>query len=352
MSLNFPIPPLKNNLIHRAINHESVPRVPVWMMRQAGRSDPEYMKYRENSGRSLYQLFREPEHAVPISLLPQRFGVDAIIMFQDILTPLTPMGSDFLFVPGPMLEQPISHQTQVQALKEFDVEQELSFVGETIHEILRQLDGDLPLLGFAGAPFTLAAFMIEGHSPGNGMQKTLAFAVEQPDAFQMLMDKLNRMTVEYLKYQIESGVHAFQLFESIGDQIPKPLYERYAQPSHEFVFSTLSQEIPGILFVRGSPFPDQMIQSGAAVVSMGSEANLEEIAQKANGRVAIQGNVDNQLLVNGNQEQIESAVNKCIQSTGGKGHILNLGHGLLPQTPFENVLGFVKSAKKVSLESL
>ena len=345
MSLNYTIPKLKNNLLLRAVNHEPLERVPVWMMRQAGRSDPEYMQYRENAGRSLYDLFRMPEHAVPISLLPQRFGVDAIIMFQDILTPTTPMGADFLFVPGPVLEPAIQKADQIKALKAVSVEKDLSFVEETIQELLRQLDGDMPLLGFAGAPFTLAAFMIEGKSPGKGMARTLAFANEQPEAFGDLMTRLTDMTKDYLNYQIDAGVHAVQLFESIGDQIPLPLYERYAQPSHEEIFASLRKHVPGILFVRDSPFPEKMMESGAAVLSLGSDANIGEVSRESKGRFAVQGNVDNRLLVTGTREEITQAVTNCIHSTGGRGHILNLGHGLLPETPFENVKAFVEAGK-------
>ena len=347
--MKYEIPNLQNDLLLRAINHEKLPRVPVWMMRQAGRSDPEYLAYRENAGRSLYQLFREPEHAIPISLLPKRFGVDAIIMFQDILTPLTPMGADFQFVPGPVLDKPLRTVTQVEELQEFDPDKALDFVGSTIKGLLKDLNGELPLLGFAGAPFTLAAFMIEGKSPGKGIENTLALAEEQPLAFQDLMDRLSRITVNYLNYQITSGVHAVQLFESIGDQIPRSLYERYAQPSHEFIFSNLQANIPAILFVRASPFPDLMLQSGAAVLSMGSDASLAEVLDKGAGTIAVQGNVDNHLLVHGSADDIERSVEAYISETGGRGHILNLGHGLLPETPFENVLKFVEAAKKFNL---
>ena len=341
----------KNNLLLKAVRHEPVPRVPVWMMRQAGRSDPEYMKYREQSGRSLYDLFRDPEHAVPISLLPQRFGVDAIIMFQDILTPTTPMGADFQFVPGPVLDDPIRSTAQVESLRPVVPEESLGFVGTTIKELLSKLDGDLPLLGFAGAPFTLAAFMIEGKSPGRGMENTLAFAKEQPEAFTLLMDKLNKVTIDYLNYQIESGVHAVQLFESVGDQIPEALYDQYAQPSHEYIFASLNKKAPGMLFVRESPFPDKMLKSGASVLSVGAQTSLADILRKGNGKIAVQGNVDNHLLAQGTPEDVEKAVQDCIAQTGGRGHILNLGHGLLPETPFENVCRFVDAAKEVKLAS-
>lgn len=342
--------PLKNDLLLKALSHQKVPRLPVWLMRQAGRVDPEYRAYRERVGLSLYDLFRAPEHAVPISLLPKRLGVDAIIMYQDILTPLEPMGAVFHFTPGPVLEVPLRREDEVSNLKPIDAPAQLAFVGQTIQELLRQLDGDLPLLGFAGAPFTLAAFMIEGSSPGKGMPNTLAFAREQPLAFQTLMDKLTEMTIAYLNYQGEAGVHAVQLFESMGDQIPRDVYERHVQPSHQRIFSELRPGLPGILFVRESPFVDLMMDSGASVLSLGADGDMAGVLSAGKGKgpggtdLVVQGNVDNQIMLNGTPDQVEAAVKSCINAGGGVGHILNLSHGLLPATPFENLQRFLETA--------
>ncbi|MDH5752336.1 MAG: uroporphyrinogen decarboxylase [Deltaproteobacteria bacterium] len=342
--MSFPIPSLDNDLLLRAINHQEVPRVPVWMMRQAGRADPDYLAYREKAGLTLYELFRAPEHAIPISLLPRRFGVDAIIMYQDILTPLEPMGAVFHFTPGPVLAEPVRHVDHVKKLNPFDPSQELPYVEQTIKGLNAELSGSMPLLGFAGSPFTLAAFMVEGKSPGKGMVNTFALLDEQPEAFADLMDRLTRMTIDYLNYQKEMGVHAVQLFESVGDQIPRDVYERVVQPSHERIFSELRADLPGILFVRDSPFPDLMLKSGAAVLSMGAGADLRSVLDAGGGKVAVQGNVDNRLLAGGTPDQVADAVRDCLARTGGRGHILNLSHGLLPETPFENVLKFVETA--------
>ena len=341
----YSIPPLANDLLLRAVNRRPVPRVPVWLMRQAGRSDPEYRAYRERAGLGLYELFRRPEHAIPISLLPRRIGVDAIIMFQDILTPLSPMGADFAFSPGPVLAQPLRHAGQVARLRPYDVADQLGFVGETIGGLLNDLGGGLPLLGFAGAPFTLAAFMIEGRSPAEDMEPVLAFAREQPQAFEALMDALTRITIDYLNYQIACGVHAVQLFESMGERIPRALYEQFAQPSHERIFSELRAEVPAILFVKGSPFPELMLKSGAAVLSIGEGTPLGAVQQ--HGR-AVQGNVDNRVLASGSRDEVAEAVRDCLAAGGGVGHILNLGHGILAETPFDNVRQFVDTAKEIA----
>lgn len=340
----YPVPRLANDLLLRAVNRQPVPRVPAWLMRQAGRSDPAYLAYREKAGRDLYDLFRSPEHAIPISLLPRRIGVDAIIMFQDILTPLSPMGADFQFKPGPALQEPVRDPAQVAALHSYDVAGALGFVGETISGLLRELEGELPLLGFAGAPFTLAAFMIEGGSPSQEMGPVLDFAERHPAAFADLLARLTELTIAYLNYQIDCGVHAVQLFESIGDRIPPALYERHVQPSHERIFAALRPDVPGILFVKDSPFPQLMMKSGAAVLSIGERTPLRTIVD--HGRV-VQGNVDNGLLARGTAQEVDAAVRACIREGGGLGHILNLGHGILAETPFENVQRFVEAARSI-----
>ncbi|RME37052.1 MAG: uroporphyrinogen decarboxylase, partial [Planctomycetota bacterium] len=156
----------ENHLFLRALRREPTPRVPVWLMRQAGRADPAYRRLRERNNLPLDELFRRPDLAAEISLLPERFGVDAIILFQDILTPLAPMGAAFRFRPGPVLEDPVREERDVERLTAFDPADALPFVGETIGRIRRALAGRLPLIGFAGAPLTLACFLIEGKSPG------------------------------------------------------------------------------------------------------------------------------------------------------------------------------------------
>jgi uroporphyrinogen decarboxylase len=334
-----------NDLLLRAMARQPVPRAPVWMMRQAGRSDPAYREYRERVGLPLYDLFRAPEHIVPLSLLPRRIGVDAIIIFQDILTPLEPMGAVFRFTPGPRLDEPLRSAAQVNALRDYGPQDALWFVAASIRGVLEALEGELPLLGFAGAPFTLAAFLIEGGSPGRGLSHTLALAREAPAAFGELMERLTRMTIAYLNFQAGAGVHAVQLFESVGDQIPRDLYERFAQPSHERIFAGLRPGLPAILFVRESPFPDLMLKSGACVLSVGSNVPLAQLQAAGGGRIAVQGNVDNRLLVEGSAHQVEAAVRACLAETGGQGHVLNLNHGLLPETPFGNVQAFVNAAR-------
>ena len=168
---------LKNDRLLRVLNHLPVDRVPVWLMRQAGRTDPEYCQLRKNDGRALEELFEDPEIAIKISLLPKRLGVDAIIMFQDILTPLTPLGADFRFAPGPVLEKPVRTLAQVKALRGLDPEKQLQTVSQILRGLNAELNGELPVLGFAGSPMSLAFFMIAGSSPNRKLDEVLALSL-------------------------------------------------------------------------------------------------------------------------------------------------------------------------------
>ena len=345
MKTRFPLPKLKNDLLLRVINHLPVERVPVWMMRQAGRTDPLYRKIRETDSRPLEILFQDVSRAVEISLLPQRLGVDAIIMFQDILTPLIPMGARFYFHPGPILDKPIRNKSQILALRHLDPPRDVPFVGTLIRGITRHLQQALPILGFSGSPTTLAFFMCAGKSPGKNYSTIFRFIEEQPAVFQQLLEVLTTMTIDYLNYQIECGVHAVQLFESFGDVIPRKIYEEFVQPTHERIFSELHSRVPAILFVKESEYLDLMLKSGAKVLSVGRVINLKNALQTAPNDVVFQGNVDNRVLLEGNHDAITKAVQTCYEQTGKQRLILNLNHGLLADTPFENVRHFVRVAQ-------
>jgi uroporphyrinogen decarboxylase len=336
---------IKNDRLLRVLNHLPVDRVPVWMMRQAGRTDPEYNQLKKNDGRALEKLFADPEIAIKISLLPKRLGVDAIIMFQDILTPLTPAGAEFHFAPGPILEKPVRTMAQVKALRAFDPGVHLQSVSQILKGLNTELKGELPVLGFAGSPMSLAFFMIAGRSPNQKLAEVLAFIEEQAEITQALLDWLTVMTVDYLNFQIASGAHAVQLFESFADVIPLEIYKKFVQPTHEKIFSALATTTPSILFTKESPHLDLMLQSGASVLSVGNCIDLEH-AQKQAPEMIFQGNVDNKILADGTKADITQAIQKCFEQTGRKNHILNLNHGLLERTPFENVQHFVNAAKE------
>jgi len=336
----------KNDRLIRVLNYLPVDRIPVWMMRQAGRTDPEYNQLRKNDGRALEELFADPEIAIKISLLPKRLGVDAIIMFQDILTPLTPMGAGFHFAPGPILEKPVRTMAQVKALRLPDPETELRTVAQILSGLKTELAGELPVLGFAGSPMSLAFFMIAGSSPNKKINEVLAFVEEQPVITQALLELLTEMTVDYINFQMASGAQAVQLFESFAEVIPLEIYKKFVQPTHEKIFSSLSPNAHSILFTKESPHLDLMLQSGASVLSVGNCIDLAQ-AKKRAPKMIFQGNVDNQILADGTKEEITQAVRKCFEQSGRKNHILNLNHGLLERTPFENVQHFVDVAKEL-----
>ena len=353
---------LKNDLLLRAARRLPVERVPVWMMRQAGRSDPRYRRIRQELNLPLERLFRtcpapmsqtDVEAAVKISLLPKRIGVDAIIVYKDILTPLAPMGAHFQFKPGPVLSTPIRTQAQIDALQPVnEPASQLAFTGNVIRNLRQTLNGELPLIGFAGAPLTLAFFLIAGESPikrGTGVSEkaTPVFQMvqEAPARLHCLLNKLTEMTVHYLNYQISEGVQVVQLFESIADVLPRHIYEEFAFPYHQKIFAELNTDAPSILFAKECNYLDLMHQSGADVLSVGKCVDLRKAKAETHGTVAFQGNVDNDTLRDGTHEDITTAVKSCLKQGGKTGHILNLSHGLHRDTPFENVKHFVNIAK-------
>ncbi len=353
---------LKNDLLLRAAKYRPVERVPVWMMRQAGRSDPLYRQIRETCNLPLERLFRtcpapmsdtDVEWAVKISLLPKRIGVDGIIVYKDILTPLAPMGAHFRFLPGPILNPPIRTQAQVDALCPLDEPPvQLEYTGAVIHKLRETLAGDLPLIGFAGAPLTLAFFLIAGESPmkrgreiSDKATPILEMMTEAPALLHQLLDKLTDMTINYLNYQLSKGVQIVQLFESIADVLSRQMYENFALPYHQRIFAELPEAAPSILFAKECPYVDLMARSGASVLSIGKCVNLQKAKTEIGKGIAFQGNVDNDILRDGTCDDITEAVRTCLKQGEGIGHILNLSHGLHRDTPFENVKHFVHIAK-------
>ncbi|HCV85278.1 MAG TPA: uroporphyrinogen decarboxylase [Deltaproteobacteria bacterium] len=332
----------KNDLLLRVFRGEQVSRVPVWMMRQAGRTDPEYIALRETDGRPLEELFGDVTQSIRVSLLPKRLGIDAIIMFQDILTPLAPMGAPFVFRPGP-ISKPIQTLEQVYQLRLPDPEADLSHVGAILQGIHEELQDELPVLGFAGAPVTLAFFLLAGGSPHRQQKKILEIFENHPKLVELLLEKLTQMTIDYLNYQLTKGAQAVQLFESFADELNPELYERWALPTQQQVFAGLNKGTNSLLFAKECPYLDWMAQSGAKGLSVGSCIDLRK-AQELYPDLIWQGNVSNQLLRDGSLTEITQATQDCLAATGGHSHILNLSHGLLADTPFTKVQHFVDTA--------
>ncbi|MBI1318144.1 MAG: uroporphyrinogen decarboxylase [Candidatus Hydrogenedens sp.] len=330
-------PRYKNDLFERAARGERTERTPVWLMRQAGRTDPEYLKLRESVGLPLEALFRHPELATRISLLPQRLGVDAIIFYQDILTPLSPMGGHFVFAPGPVLENPIERVEDLDRFEPYDIAAQLPFVRETLLSIRGELDDSLPVLGFAGAPLTLAVFLIEGGSFSHSAPKSLHWLHENPAAVHRLLERLTAMTIAYLQYQAECGVAAVQLFESAAFLLDDPLYEQFALPYQQAIFAALKPYVKSIVFARDWNRLDHLAAAGADIISLPASISITEARSQLGASQVLQGNLDNKMLVKGAPAGIAAAAEACVREGGHQGHIFNLSHGLLKETPFENV---------------
>lgn len=338
---------IKNDLLLRAARREPTERTPVWMMRQAGRFDPEYRRLRDAAAAPLEVLFRTPDVAAELSLLPQRFGVDAIIFYQDILTPLAPAGAEFVFRPGPVLEQPLRTVADLRRLHMYDPATEMPFIADELRLIRNALHHELPLLGFAGAPLTLAFFLIEGGSPGHTPENARRLMREAPQALHALLSLLADITADYLAYQIAVGVDAVQLFESLADVLTAAEYREFAHPYHVQVFQRLQAQVPTILFVKEQPFVELMIATGATVLSVGKCVDLAAAKRQWRQRVAFQGNVDNDIVARGTLTQIDAAVRACVAAGEHTGHILNLNHGLLKDTPFENGCQVIRSCQSL-----
>ncbi|MCH7790989.1 MAG: uroporphyrinogen decarboxylase [Planctomycetes bacterium] len=335
----------RNDLLLRAAAGERTPRPPVWLMRQAGRFDPQYLALRRECGLELEDLFVNPELAAQITLLPMRLGVDALILFQDILTPLGPMGAPFVFRPGPMLEKPIRSAADIDRLREYDPAEALACVPDSIQCVLDAVDGEIPLLGFAGSPLTLATFLIEGGSAAGDVSRTRELMNTDPGAVHRLLEKLADMTAAYLTMQIEAGVHGVQLFESMADLFTRDEYTAFAQPYQTRVFSGTPTSAPRFLFAREFANVEAMVTTGADVLSVGRCVNLPDARARIGDRIALQGNVDNDILLRGTADDVAAATRACIEAGDRTGHIVNLNHGILKDTPFDNVVRLIDTVR-------
>ncbi len=340
----------KNDLLIRAAKRKPVERTPIWLMRQAGRYMPEYRKLREKAG-DFKRFYKDVELAVKATLLPYNIlGVDALIIFSDILTPLESIGMKFEFKEGegPVFENPIEAVDDIEKLGEFDVE-DVSFVGRIIEEVGKEINYNLPVIGFCGAPFTLAAYMIEGRT-SRDFKKTKVFMYENPDGFKKLLDKLTDMLIEYLNFQIKSGADAVQIFDSWAGYLSPDDYREFALPPIKKLISSLKRDYqPVIHFTKGvAGFFEDMITSGADVYSVDWMVDLKDVKEKINGKAAAQGNLD-PIVLYAEKDVIKREAIKILDKWGDDtGHIFNLGHGLMPDMSVENVKFLVDVVKEES----
>jgi len=326
-----------------------VDATPVWLMRQAGRYLPEYRAIRDKL--SFIEMCKRPDVACEVTLQPlRRFELDAAIVFADILLPLEPMGIGFHFAPegGPVIEKPIRSGRDVKGVRAIDPRTELDYVMETLRLVRREIDGKTPLIGFAGAPYTLASYVIEGgHTRDYAHVKTLMF--NDPATFGRLMELLAEVVAGYLLAQIEAGAQAVQLFDSWVGWLGPYDYERFVLPHVRYIVDQVrGHGAPVIYFANGaSAMLDLVGQAGADVYGVDWRIGLDRAWEQL-GDVAVQGNLDPLTLL-GPTKAIEERVADVLRRAGGRpGHVFNLGHGLVPQIDPENVRYLVDAVHRLS----
>lgn len=325
-----------------------VDRTPVWLMRQAGRYLPEYMAVRSKC--TFLELCKTPELAAEVSIQPvDILGVDAAIMFSDILTPVEPMGMKLDFVPGPVFESPIRSMADVEKLRIPQMEQDVPYVLETIKILRRELAGKVPLIGFGGAPFTLACYMVEGKGSKDFAQiKRMMYAA--PEVYAALMEKITTMSMEYLNAQITAGAQCIQIFDTWGGILSPADYERYVLPYTVRLINGLNRkETPVIHFVKGSgAMLDTVMKAGGDVMGLDWHVSLGAARDLIGPQMAVQGNLDPTVLF-ATREIIEREVKRVLDENAGRpGHIFNLGHGILPTVPPENARFMVECVHRLS----
>jgi uroporphyrinogen decarboxylase len=339
----------RKELFLRACRLEPVERVPVWIMRQAGRYLPEYQAVRARH--SFLEICKTPELAAEVSLQPLRaLGVDAVIVFSDILIVAEAMGMP-LDVPdsGPVLSNPLRDMEAVQRLRQFDPERNTKFVGDAIRAICRAVGPGVPVIGFAAAPWTLACYMIEGRTRGD-ISIAKQMLREKPEILRELLARIAEATVEYLRSQIAAGAAVVQLFDTWAGELSPSEYDHFELPATQMVFDGLAGTgVPKILFAKGStPILRSLAKSGADVLSVDWRTDLAGARQILGARVALQGNVDPNVLL-ASEAAARAGAQEAIEKTGGLGHILNLGHGILPTTPVANAKAFVQAGQSAAL---
>lgn len=344
-------PENRKELFLGACRCEPVERVPVWLMRQAGRYLPEYRAVRAKH--SFLEICKTPELAAEVSLQPFRgLGVDAIIVFSDILIVAEAMGMK-LEVPdaGPVLWNPIRDAGAMRRLRDFDPEHETRFVGEAIRTICKATGPNVPVIGFAAAPWTLACYMIEGQTRGD-VSKAKGMLVSEPSLVRELMERIASVTSRYLQSQIAAGASAIQLFDTWASELSTSEYEKFELPATESVFDSLAEAgVPRILFAKGSSrILKLMARTGADVLSVDWKTDLAQARQELGPRIGLQGNVDPSVLL-GSVDGVRRSAEEAVEKTGGLGHILNLGHGILPDTPVDNARAFVTAGQAASISA-
>lgn len=339
---------LKNDLFLKALAGEIVPRPPVWMMRQAGRYLPDFMKLKAK-----YDFFtrcQTPELAAEITVMPiDQVGPDAAILFSDILVVLQAMQIEVEMKEGigPWLPHPIQNLGDLDKVVIPEVEDALGYVFDTIKLTLERLENRVPLIGFAGSPWTLLCYAVQGQG-SKTFDKAKAFCFEQPQLAHALLQKITATTIAYLKTKVTSGVHAVQLFDSWGGLLAPSDYQTFSWPYIQQIVSALKDDIPVIVFGKGCWFAlREMSQSGASALGVDWTCSAENARYLSGGNITLQGNYDPSRLLSP-IPKIKDDVRKMINAFGKDRYIANLGHGILPNTPVDHAKAFIEAVKNYS----
>jgi len=336
---------IKNDLLLKALRGERVERPPVWMMRQAGRYLPDFRKLKAD-----YEFFdrvQNPELACEITVMPvDQVGVDAAILFSDILVIPQAMGVEVVMVEGkgPVITNPIRSKKQIEELITTDIAGRLNYVMKAIDLTLKELNGRVPLIGFAGAPWTIFCYLIEGGG-SKTFDKARQFCFAEPELTHQLLDKITDATIQYLKAKVQSGVHAIQLFDSWAGVLSPEDYKNYSLPYNKRIISALNTSLPVIFFAKDIGYGlENLVDSGAAALGLDWTIPADKARAITKDKITLQGNFDPTKLL-ASPKFITEEVNKMISGFGTQRYIANLGHGILPNVPVENAIAFVEAVK-------
>lgn len=337
---------MTDRLMMRALRREKLERPPVWLMRQAGRYLPEYREVRAEAGGFL-NMCHQPELAAEVTLQPiRRFGMDGAVIFSDILLPLAAMGMELVFDHrGPVLPTPLRDESAVDGLRTIQPKDELPYVGEALRRVRAELPDETTLIGFAGAPFTLASYAVEG---GTSKQfaalRTLMY--REPAIFEKLLDRLAEAVGAHLLFQIESGADVVMVFDTWAGILGKEDYGRFAAPATKRVLDIVGDAAPRLVFSHGA---DHLLESLASLPTEGVGVDyrtpMAEAFERVGDRVALQGNLDPACLLS-RPEDVAARTRTLLDEVGGRpGHVMNLGHGVFKETDPESVAAFVETVR-------
>ena len=334
---------IKNDLYLRALRGETVERPPVWMMRQAGRYLPEFIALRDQ-----YDFFtrcQTPELAAEITVQPiRRFPLDAAILFSDILVVPQAMGIDFKMKEsvGPWLDTPIRTLEQVENLQVSGAEENLKYVYDAIDITLQKLDNEIPLIGFAGSPWTLLCYCVEGKG-SKSFDIAKSFCFTQPEAAHLLLQKITDVTIAYLKRKVQSGVSAVQIFDSWGGMLSPEDYQEFSWKYINQIVEALAPEAHVVVFAKGCWYAlEEMTKSKVSALGVDWTITPELARKFTNNSITLQGNFDPARL-HSSPEVIRKMVHEMIDRFGKDKYITNLGHGILPNIPVENAEAFIRA---------